>query len=119
MGYDSAGDREPTRLQALLDHAPQAEQYDSDQLGASTHLVDHPGKHQALPNKRQTSAVEADNAELRHYLARLGRRSRCFTRSLQALRDAVKLCVSAWNRRQLFRRAHPKYPASLSDFAYP
>jgi hypothetical protein len=81
--------------------------------------VYYPGKHQALPNKSQTYAVEADNAELRHYLARLGRRSRCFTRSIQALRDAVKLFVYAWNRRQLFRRARPKYPAHLSDFAYP
>jgi len=88
-------------------------------LGAYTNLVYYPGKHQALPNTSQTSAVEADNAELRHDLARLGRRSRCFTRSIQALRDAVKLFVYAWNRRQLFRRAHPKYPTSLSDFAYP
>lgn len=88
-------------------------------MGAYTNLVYYPGKHQALPNKSQTYAVEADNAELRHYLARLGRRSRCFTRAIQALRDAVKLFVYAWNRRQLFRRAHPKYPAYLSDFAYP
>ncbi len=88
-------------------------------MGASTHLVSYPGTHQALPNKSQTYAVEADNAELRHSLARLGRRSRCFTRAIQALRDAVKLFVYAWNRRQLFRRAHPKYPASLADFVYP
>ncbi len=119
MGYDIASDRDPIRLQALLDRAPQAAQYYSDQLGAYTNLVYYPGKHQALPNKSQTYAVEADNAELRHYLARLGRRSRCFTRAIQALRDAVKLFVYAWNRRQLFRRAHPSYPAHISDFVYP
>ena len=76
-------------------------------------------RHEALPNKSQPYAVEADNAELRHYLARLGRRSRCFTRSLQALRDALKLFVYAWNRRQLHRRAHPKYPAHVFEFLYP
>jgi len=119
VGYDVAGDREPPRLQALLDRTPQAAQYYSDQLSAYTHLVYSPGKHEALPNKSQTYAVEADNAELRHYLARLGRRSRCFTRAIQAVRDAVKLFIYAWNRRQLFRRTHPKYPTSLSDFVYP
>lgn len=119
MGYEVAYDREPTRLQTLLDRAPQAKQYYSDQYAAYTNLVYYPGHHEALPNKSQTYAVEADNAELRHYLARLARRSRCFTRSLQALRDAVKLFVYAWNRRQLFRRAHPKYPCAVRDFVYP
>ena len=106
-------------MQTLVDRTPQARQYYSDQFAAYTNLVYYPGQHQALPNKSQTYAVEADNAELRHYLARLGRRSRCFTRAVQALRDAVKLFVYAWNRRQLYRRAHPKYPTALSEFVYP
>ena len=46
-------------------------------------------------------------------------RSRCFTRSLQALRDAVKLFVYAWNRRQLYRRKHSKYAAHVFQFVYP
>jgi IS1 family transposase len=119
VGYDVAFDREPARLQRLVDRAPQAAQYYSDDLAGYTNLVYYPGKHRALPDKRETYAVEADNAELRHYLARLARRSRCFTRAIQALRDAIKLFVYAWNRRQLSRRAHPKYPAHLFDFVYP
>ena len=59
--------------------------------------------------------MEGDNAELRHYLARLGRCSRCFTRSLPALRAALKRFVYAWTYRQLYRRAHPKYPAHVPD----
>lgn len=77
-----AYDREPQRLQALLNTAPSARQYYSDQFASYTNLVYYPGQHEALPNKSQTYSVEGDNAELRHYLARLGRRSRCFTRSL-------------------------------------
>ena len=77
-----------------------------------------PGSMQALPNKSQTYSVEGDNSDLRHYLARLARKSRCFTRSLRALRDAVKLFVYAWNRRQLYRRKHPKYAAHVFQFAY-
>lgn len=114
-----AYDREPGRLQAVVDRAPQAARYYSDQYAAYATVVYYPGHHEALPNKSQTYAVEADNAELRHYLARLGRRSRCFTRSLRALRDALKLFVFAWNRRQLFRHAHPKYPGAVRDFVYP
>ena len=41
----------------------------------------------------QTYAVEAVNAELRHYLARLNRRSRCFSNCIEALRAGVKLFV--------------------------
>src|SRR5258706_11884914 len=73
----------------------------------------------ALPNKSQTYSVEADNAELRHYLARLTRRSRCFSRSLHALWRAVKLFVFAWNRRQLFKHEFPKALAHVRDFIYP
>ena len=119
IAYDVAYDREPDRLQTLLDAAPQARQYYSDQLAAYTRLVYYPGRHEALPNKSQTYSVEADNAELRHYLARLGRRSRCFTRSIWALRDVLKLFVYAWNRRQLSRRAHPKYPTHVFQFICP
>jgi hypothetical protein len=53
---------------------------------------------------------------LRPYLARLGRRSRCFARSSEALRRAVKRFVHAWNRRQLPKRAFPRYACHVSDF---
>ena len=65
------------------------------------------------------ASLEADNAELRHYLARLARKSRCFSRSIDALRRAVKLFVHAWNRRQLHKRAFPRYACHVSDFVCP
>ena len=55
-------------------------------------------------DKRETYRVEGDNAECRHYLVRLTRRSRCFSCCIQALRRAVKLFVYLWNRRQLHRQ---------------
>jgi len=82
-------------------------------------LVNYPGHHAVAPGKSQTYSVEADNAELRHYLARLGRKSRCFSRSIDALRRAVKLFVYAWNRRQLHRRAYPSYACHVMDFICP
>lgn len=114
-----AYDRELSRHQAIINRSPTAKQYYSDDATTYTNLVFYPGKHQAFPDKRETYSVEGNNAELRHYLARLVRRSRCFTRSIPALRAAVKLFVFAWNRRQLFKRAHPTYPANLADFVLP
>ncbi len=43
------------------------------------------GTHTAMKDKSETYSVEGENADLRHYLARLARKSRCFSRSLEAL----------------------------------
>src|SRR5215213_9330142 len=116
VGWRVGEERSQAVLQALLDTAPQALFYFSDEFSTYEALVYKPGIHLALPNKSQTYSVEGDNAELRHYLARLARRSRCFSRCLQALRRAVKLFVHAWNRRQLYRQRYPRYPAYLLHF---
>ena len=79
-------------------------------------LVYAPGAHEVAPGKSQTYSVEGNNAEMRHYLARLARRSRCFSRCLWALARAVALFVYAWNRRQAFKNKHPRLPAHVRDF---
>ena len=119
VGWAVLPARTPEALQAMLDRSPQAQRYYSDGYSLYDALVYAPGQHVAVPDKSQTYAVEADNAELRHYLARLARRSRCFSRCLQALRTALKCFVFAWNCRQLHRRRFPSYPAHLRDFICP
>jgi IS1 family transposase len=119
VGWDVVWERTTDKLQAMLDRSPQAQQYYSDAFSTYQSLIYSPAQHQALPNKSQTYSVEADNAELRHYLARLVRKSRCFSRCIHALWRAVKLFVFAWNRRQLFKCRFPKYPAHVRDFVYP
>jgi IS1 family transposase len=119
VGWAVVPTRTPEALQAMLDRSPQAAQYYSDGYTLYEALIYAPGQHQAVPDKSQTYSVEADNAELRHYLARLARRSRCFSRCIRALRTAVKLFVYAWNRRQLYKRQFPTYPAHVRDFICP
>jgi insertion element IS1 protein InsB len=85
----------------------------SDGMDAYPELLYPAGEHAV--DKKETYSVEAGNAELRHYLARLGRKSRCFSRCPEALKRAVFLFVHAWNTRQLRRREHPSYPAHLPD----
>jgi hypothetical protein len=72
-----------------------------------------------MPDKPETFRVEGDTVELRHYLARLARRSRCFSRCVHTVRRASKLFVFAWNRRQRYHQRYPKYPAHLINFVYP
>lgn len=69
---------------------------------------------QSLQRNRQTYSVEGANADPRHYLARLGRRSRCFSRCIRPLTRAVDLFVCCYNARQLRKRRYPRYPAPLT-----
>jgi IS1 family transposase len=104
-------------VQAMLEEGVQAQRYYSDRFPGYESAIYFPGqKHVAMNDKSQTYSVEGVNADLRHYLARLHRRSRCFLRALYALRDAIRLFVYAHNRRQLYRWLHPDYPAPLMAF---
>lgn len=119
VGWAVAAERSQETLQRMVDGAPQAAFYFSDLFATYRTLVYTPGIHTPMPDKSETYRVEGMNAELRHYLARLARKSRCFSRCLQALCRAVKLFVFAWNRRQLYRQRFPRYPAHLIHFVCP
>jgi insertion element IS1 protein InsB len=116
LAWRVAEEREEALLQAMVDDTPQARFYYSDLFATYRNLVYAPGIHTPMPDKSETYRVEGVNAELRHYLARLARKSRCFSRCIQALRRAVKLFVHLWNRRQLHRQRFPRYPAHLLQF---
>lgn len=119
VGWEVVWERQKEVMQQVVDQGQRAHQYFSDQWDLYQLLVYYPGKYAVSEGKRDTYSVEADNAELRHYLARLARKSRCFSRCMDALRNAVKLFVFAFNRRQLFKQAFPKYPAHVFEFAIP
>lgn len=105
--------------QDMVETSPTAVVYFSDAFPCWAAVLYLRGEHFACIDKSQTYAVEADNAELRHYLARLARKSRCFSRYIRALHAAIKLFVYAWNARQLHKRRFPNYPAHVKDFVYP
>ncbi len=119
MGWDVVYTRDSDTRQAMLDRSPQAHPYYLAAGSVYDTLVYFPSHWPALDDKSQTCSVEGDNAELRHYLARLARKSLCFSRCIRALWRAVKLFVLAWTRRQLYRRAFPKSPAHVRDFISP
>ena len=101
-------------MQTVIDAGPHAESYFSDAFLTDRELCWW-GTHQAMYDKSQTYSVEADKAELRHYLARLTRKTRCFSKCIDALRRAVELFIWWWNKRQLRKQQCPRYPINLID----
>jgi IS1 family transposase len=101
-------------LQAVIDVSIKAENYYTDGFLMYQDLS-YWGTHRMLKDKSETYSVEGGNADLRHYLARLQRSSRCFSRCFKALARAVELFVYFYNERQLRKRKLPKYPAYLAQ----
>ena len=101
--------------QQMVNQVPAA-QYYSDQFPLYDSLIYRKGYHLSLADKSETYSVEGGNADLRHYLTRLVRKSRCFSRCLVWLNRHLKAFAHAWNRRQLHNRAHPYDKKAVIDF---
>jgi len=100
LSWDVVPERTSEALQACLERAPQAQQYYSDAFPVYDTLY-YGAPYELRPDKVETYAVEAVNADLRHYLKRLARRSRCFSRRMKSLIDNLRLFVYCYNQRQL------------------
>ena len=114
VGWAVCGERTLEILQLVIDSAPPATDYYTDGFLMYQDLS-YWGNHKMLKDKSETYSVEGGNTDLRHYLARLHRSSRCFSRCFKALARAVELFVYFYNERQLKKRRHPKYPAYLAQ----
>jgi len=103
-------------IQAMVDEAPKAKWYYSDAFETYSRLWYYFGRYAVSNGKEETYSVEACNAELRHYLARLARKSRCFSRCPYTLECAIRLFVYSFNSRQLYKQRFPNYPAHVKNF---
>ena len=96
-------------MQQFVDRLPTASRYCSDALAVYEELIWPDGStHVVSQKKEQTYTIESLNADLRTYLGRLKRRSRCFSRCWQALARAVRLFVWHYNRRRRIILQHPQ-----------
>lgn len=99
-------------MQPIIDSLPDAQRYCTHAFDAYGEMIwPEECEHTVSVGKEETHTIESVNANLRTYLARL---SRCFSRSLDALRCAVRLFVWHDNRRQRFHLARPLYRNALS-----
>ena len=124
VGFDVAYDKSPERIQRIVDGGPEAMLYCTDGDLAYIDVV-YPGQHiRCVANKKHTYTVEGINADLRHYIPIIRRRSRCFARKLETLRAVLEVFVEAYNKFGLakakFREGRCKYarelPFSVLDF---
>jgi len=106
VSFDVQFDKCSFRLQGIVDNADYAKNYCTD--GNSGYLdVIFPGRHiRNIRDKRDTHHVESINADLRHYISGLARRSRCFYRSLETLQSVLSVFIDAYNK---FGEAKQKY----------
>jgi IS1 family transposase len=122
VGYDVARDKSRERIQAIVDGAPGAKEYCSDgYLGYAD--VAYPGRHvRNVRDKSDTFTVEGVNADLRHYIPILARRSRCFARKLETLQAVIAVFAEAYNRfgaaKMKWRATHKcgELPFAVVDF---
>jgi IS1 family transposase len=122
VGFDVAFDKSPNRIQDIVDNAPPAKKYCTDGYLGYVDVV-YPGKHiRNICDKSNTFTVEGVNADLRHYIPLLARRSRCFARKIDTLRAVLEVFVEAYNRfgiaKTKFRhnRTSRELPFSVLDF---
>ena len=106
-------------MQGFAEELPPSNRYCSDELtvyselwwpsapdgGKSSYVISH--------GKDETYTIEGVNADLRTYLGRLKRRSRCFSRCITALKRAIRLFVWHYNRRQRAILANPRLKNNL------
>ena len=111
-------------VQKLIDRCPAAKVYHTD--GGRAYLdVAFPGAHDRnIHDKSDTHNIEGTNADLRHYIAGLRRRSRCFFRKRETLLAVLGLVIEAYNKfgawKHRYRQKYPScgrdYPLSHVDF---
>ena len=122
VGFDVASDKSSERIQNIVDNSPEADFYYTDGYLGYIDVV-YPGKHiRNVRDKKDTHNVESINADLRHYIPVLARRSRCFARKIETLYAVVAVFIDAFNRFGLAkykyrqRKKNGELPFSLVDF---
>jgi IS1 family transposase len=122
VGFDVGFDKTSERIQQIVDNGPESEEYCTDGYVGYLDVV-FPGEHtRNIHNKKDTFTVEGINADLRHYIPVLRRKSRCFSRSIETLTAVIDVFVEAYNRfgaaKFMYRQLNPvRYPPfGLLDF---
>jgi IS1 family transposase len=131
VGAQVVWERSWQNMQAVADTLAQANCYCSDDLAVYSELVwpDCPdyesadagnsehsehSEHIISYGKEETHNIASVNADLRTYLGRLKRRSRCFSRCINALSRAIRLFVWHYNRRQRAIANNPRLKGNVS-----
>ncbi len=124
VNYCVSENKDPLKIEGMVLSSPAATTYCTD--GYIGYLeVSYPGNHiYNTRNKNDTYTVESVNADLRHYIPLLRRRSRCFPRTQETLDAVMAVFTDAYNkfgqwkaRYLLYQKTHRSdLPYGLVDF---
>jgi len=124
VGFDVTLEKTSEVIQKIVDGGAEARKYCTDGYAGYVDVI-FPGQHiRNVNNKKDTFTVEGVNADLRHFIPLLRRRSRCFARSLETLTAVTELFVEAYNQfgiaKHKYRQANPfKHPPfGVVDFLF-
>jgi hypothetical protein len=117
LGFDIAEDKEPDRIQEIVDNSAKAKTHHTDGYSGYRDVI-YPGKHFYHYDKSETYTVEGINSDLRHYIPFLGRRSKCFIRSLKSAKIVLTIFTNAYCKFGEAKFNNPKYKNCycLTDF---
>ena len=112
VDFSVSTDKTSAKIQEIVDRSPEAEKYCTDGYHSYLDTI-FPGEHvRNVRDKKDTYTVEGINADLRHFIPVLRRRSRCFSRSIETLTAVIEVFVEAYNR---FGMAKFKYRQNNPD----
>ena len=124
VGFSVTEEKTSVKIQEIVDSGPEAGKYCTDGYNGYLDVV-FPGEHvRNIHDKKDTFTVEGINADLRHFIPLLRRRSRCFARSIETLTAVIDVFVEAYNRfglaKSKYRQANPTHypPFGFVDFLF-
>jgi len=114
VGFAVDNSKSADIIQKIVDSVPPAKRYYTDgYYGYSG--VDFCGQlKQNWLNKNDTHLIESTNADLRHYISGLHRRSRIFYRTLETFRAVLSVFIDAYNKFGEYKMKYKKRTISRS-----
>lgn len=98
VGYNVDNSVNKESIQSIVDSVSSAERYYSDGCSIYQDVI-FGGKHlYNAEDKSDTHLIESTNADLRHHIKGLSRRSRCFFRSKETLEAVLSVFIDAYNK---------------------
>ena len=107
-------------IQKMVNSINPAIKYSTDGATIYKSIDFYPGVHKRnMVDKSDTHIIESTNSDLRHYIAGLRRRSRCFFRKLSTLKAVLWILINAYNKFGHWKYHHfAKTPKAARDLPF-
>ena len=98
MGLGAFWNKSAQTMETLVQPYPSADIYFGDGNPTFKIMDFYPGRFKQSHRKDDTYTVEGSYADLRHFIPRLRRQSRCFYRKIETLNAVLNLLAYGYNR---------------------